>query len=125
MGLGNFIALAADKKLKVLAVSGQRSKLMPDVPTFAEVGIGDFPGCVWWGLAGPKGMSPALVARINAEFVKVWRDPKFVEFLEQQAVGFCSGHSRRVCRSLCGRTAPPRKNSWKLQTLRSDYVAPK
>ena len=87
MGLGNFIGLVADKKLKILAVSPEkRSALLPDVPTFAEAGIGDFPGHVWWGLVGPKGMQAAVVERINKKFVALWRDPKFVGFLEKQAV---------------------------------------
>jgi tripartite-type tricarboxylate transporter receptor subunit TctC len=87
MGLGNFIGLAADRKLKILAVSpDKRTALMPDVPTFKESGIGDFPGHVWWGLVGPKGMPPAVVERLNTEFAALWRDPKFVAFLEKQAV---------------------------------------
>jgi len=87
MGLGNFIGLAADRKLKILAVSPEkRSALLPEVPTFKEVGIGDFPGHVWWGLVGPKGMPSAAVARLNQEFISLWRDPKFKAFLEKQAV---------------------------------------
>lgn len=87
MGLGNFLGLAADRKLKILAVSpSKRIALMPDVPTFGEVGIGDFPGHVWWGLVGPQGLAPDIVARLNKEFVSLWSDPKFVAFLEKQAV---------------------------------------
>ena len=41
---------------------------MPDVPTFNEVGWGDYPGQGWWGLAAPKGTPPddrrAAVRRI-------------------------------------------------------------
>ena len=94
MGLGNFIALAGDRKLKILAVSPvKRTALLPDVPTFKEAGIGDFPGHVWWGLVGPKGMSAAVVERLNKEFVSLWREPKFVDFLEKQAVQPYAGSS--------------------------------
>jgi tripartite-type tricarboxylate transporter receptor subunit TctC len=87
MGLGNFLGLAADRKLKILAVSpAKRIALMPNVPTFGEVGIGDFPGHVWWGLVGPKGLAPQVVARLNKEFVSLWSEPKFAAFLEKQAV---------------------------------------
>ena len=71
MGLGNFIALAGDRKLKILAVSPvKRTALLPDVPTFKEVGIGDFPGHVWWGLVGPKGM-PVSCGRASQQGIRI------------------------------------------------------
>ena len=59
---------------------------MPDVPTFIEVGWGDYPGQGWWGLAAPKGVPPAFAMRLTAEFQKLFSEPKFMEFLEKQAV---------------------------------------
>ena len=38
------------------------------------------------GLAGPKGLPAPVVDKLNAEFVKLYREPKFVEYLEKQAV---------------------------------------
>ena len=87
VGLGNFIGLIQAGKVKALAVnSKQRSKLVPDVPTLAETGLDGYPGFGWWGLAGPKGTPPEVVDRVNREFVKLFRDPNFVSFLDQQAV---------------------------------------
>jgi tripartite-type tricarboxylate transporter receptor subunit TctC len=87
MGLGNFIGLAQSGKLKLLAVSApQRSPLAPDAPTFAEAGLNTYPGRGWWGLAAPKGTPQPIIDRLNAEFVKLFREPKFLAFLEQQAV---------------------------------------
>ena len=86
-GIGNFLGLLEGGNVKALAVtSAQRSPLLPNVPTYAEVGWGDYPGQGWWGLAAPKGTPAAVIARINAEFVKTFRDPKFVEFLDRQFV---------------------------------------
>jgi len=86
-GVGNFMGLVQSDKVKALAVSAdKRSPLLPEVPTFAEAGLGGFPGQGWWGLAAPKGTPDAAVARLNAEFVKLFREPKFVEFLDKQAV---------------------------------------
>jgi tripartite-type tricarboxylate transporter receptor subunit TctC len=86
-GVGNFLGLVEGDKVKALAVSAaKRSPLMPSVPTFAEVGLGGYPGQGWWGLAAPKGTPAAIVARINAEFLKLFREPKFVEYLDRQAV---------------------------------------
>jgi len=87
MGLGNFLGLAQAGKLKLLAVSApQRSPLAADVPTFAEAGLGGYPGRGWWGIAAPKGTPRAIVERANAEFVKLFKEPEFLAFLEKQAV---------------------------------------
>jgi tripartite-type tricarboxylate transporter receptor subunit TctC len=85
-GVGNFLGLIKAGNVKALAVSSEkRSPLLPDVPTFAEVGF-NYPGQGWWGLAAPKGTPPALVDKINAVFVKLFSEPKFVEFLDGRAV---------------------------------------
>jgi tripartite-type tricarboxylate transporter receptor subunit TctC len=86
-GVGNFLGLIEAGKVKALAVtSAKRSPLLPNVPTFAEVGFGGYPGVGWWGLSAPKGTPPQIVERLNAEFVKLFSEPKFVEFLDKQAV---------------------------------------
>ncbi|MBX9843008.1 MAG: tripartite tricarboxylate transporter substrate binding protein [Xanthobacteraceae bacterium] len=86
-GVGNFAGALAAGKAKALAVStAKRSPLLPDVPTLHEVGLGNFPGQGWWGLAAPKGTPPAAVARLSSEFQKLFSEPKFIEFLEKQAV---------------------------------------
>jgi tripartite-type tricarboxylate transporter receptor subunit TctC len=86
-GVGNFMGLIEANKVKALALSSaNRSPILPEVPTFAEVGWGGYPGQGWWGLAAPKGTPTAVVAKINAEFVKTFTDPKFMEFLEKQFV---------------------------------------
>jgi tripartite-type tricarboxylate transporter receptor subunit TctC len=85
-GVGNFAGPLAAGKAKALAVStAQRSPLLPDVPTLAEVGLGNYPGQGWWGLAAPKGTPPAAVAKLSGEFQKLFSDPKFMAFLEKQA----------------------------------------
>ena len=50
-----------------------------------EIGWGDYPGQGWWGLAAPKG-TPQCVDQLSTEFAKLFSDPKFVAFLEKQAV---------------------------------------
>jgi tripartite-type tricarboxylate transporter receptor subunit TctC len=85
-GIGNFGGALQSGKVKALAVhTAKRSPLLPDVPTFAEVGL-DYPGQGWWGLAAPKGTSPEIVARVNQEFVRLFREPKFIAYLETQSV---------------------------------------
>lgn len=87
VGLGNFLGLAEGGRVKVIAVSApNRSPLVPDVMTFAEAGLGGYPQRGWWGLATPKATPKAVVERLNGEFVRLFSDPKFVAFLEKQAV---------------------------------------
>jgi tripartite-type tricarboxylate transporter receptor subunit TctC len=86
-GVGNFLGLIEAGKVKALAVSSaKRSPVLPNVPTFAEVGWSAYPGQGWWGLAAPKGTPKAVVDRLSSEFGKLFSDPKFVAFLDKQAV---------------------------------------
>jgi tripartite-type tricarboxylate transporter receptor subunit TctC len=86
-GVGNFVGVIEAGKVKALAVtSAKRSPVLPNVPTFKEVGWGDYPGQGWWGLVAPKGTPKDIVAKLSAEFQKQFSDPKFVEFLDKQAV---------------------------------------
>ena len=86
-GVGNFMGLIQAGQVKALAVtSEQRSPLLPDVPTYAEVGWGAYPGRGWWGLAVPKATPAAIVDTLNAAFVKLFTEPQFMAFLDKNAV---------------------------------------
>ncbi|MET0277319.1 MAG: tripartite tricarboxylate transporter substrate binding protein [Pseudorhodoplanes sp.] len=85
-GVGNFRGVMDAGKVRALAISAdQRSKLMPEVPTFKEAGL-DYPGQGWWGLAAPRGTPAPIVDKVHAAFAAVFNDPKFVAYLEQQSV---------------------------------------
>ncbi|HEY5322764.1 MAG TPA: tripartite tricarboxylate transporter substrate binding protein [Caldimonas sp.] len=67
-------------KLRALAVATPtRSSLLPDVPTLQEAGLKDFDIQTWYGILAPAGTPPAIVARLNAEMLKVIRSPDFVQ----------------------------------------------
>jgi len=64
-------------KLKLIAVGGkQRMPQLPDVPTVAET-VPGFQAVSWFGLVGPAGMPPEVVAKINAEVRGMFADPEF------------------------------------------------
>jgi tripartite-type tricarboxylate transporter receptor subunit TctC len=46
--------------------SAERNPAFPDVATFREQGF-DIVSLSWFGLSGPRGLSPAIVERLNAE----------------------------------------------------------
>ena len=86
-GVGNFMGLVQAGQVKALAVtSAQRSPLLPETPTYAEVGWGDYPGQGWWGLAAPAGTPRPIVDKLNGEFVKLFTEPQFIAFLDKNAV---------------------------------------
>jgi len=61
-------------KLKALAVTGGRAPLIPDVPTFEEAGIkGMNVSGGWQGFLAPAGTSPKIIAKLNAEFWKIFQ----------------------------------------------------
>ena len=57
--------LIADGKLNALAVTGKaRSRLLPNVPTFAELGYPEFTATVWFGLMLRAGTPAPVVERL-------------------------------------------------------------
>jgi tripartite-type tricarboxylate transporter receptor subunit TctC len=62
-------------KLKILAVSGdKRNKVLPDVPTFGELGLPQVRNS-WFALFAPRGTPSALVETLNADLVAVIKSP--------------------------------------------------
>ena len=55
--------------LRALAVTtASRAPFLPDVPSMAEI-VPGYDTEVWWGLLGPAGMAPDLVAKLSHDFV--------------------------------------------------------
>ncbi|MBL8381721.1 MAG: tripartite tricarboxylate transporter substrate binding protein [Burkholderiales bacterium] len=67
-------------KLKVLAISGEkRSALLPDVPTFNEVGARDLDIGAWYAFFAPAGTPREVVARLNAAVNGLLGNQEFVD----------------------------------------------
>ena len=88
IGVYNGIGLIKAGKIKLLAIAGgKRSPLLPNVPTFEETDLADVPpGGSWWGLVVPTGTPDPIIRRLNNEFVRLFREPKFVEYLDGQFI---------------------------------------
>ena len=55
--------------VRALAVTtASRASFLPDVPSMAET-VPGYDTEVWWGLLGPAGMPPDLVAKLSRDFV--------------------------------------------------------
>ncbi|APV48694.1 Twin-arginine translocation pathway signal [Betaproteobacteria bacterium GR16-43] len=63
-------------KLRAIATSGlTRMAALPNVPTVAEQGFPGFEAVNWYALVAPGKTPPAILDRLNAELVKVLKDP--------------------------------------------------
>jgi tripartite-type tricarboxylate transporter receptor subunit TctC len=88
-------------KLKALAVtSDKRSEAASDIPTIAESGV---PDCVvnsWYGALAPAKTPPAIVAKLQAAFVKVLALPEVKEKLFLQGAEAASSTSAEFDRRI-------------------------
>ncbi|MBP6368984.1 MAG: tripartite tricarboxylate transporter substrate binding protein [Burkholderiales bacterium] len=74
--LANAMAQVKGGKVRAIAVTtAQRSKLAPDLPTMAEAGMPGFDISTWFGLLAPAGTPPDVIAKWNADVVKVLNSP--------------------------------------------------
>ena len=61
----------------------ERSPLVPDVPTAAEVGLPDYKAYSWYGLFGPIGVPRPIVERLAAAVDRALADPAIAARLEE------------------------------------------
>jgi tripartite-type tricarboxylate transporter receptor subunit TctC len=81
-------------KLRVLAVlGGARQAVMPDVPTFAELGLAGFEDVPYYGIFAPAGTPKATLDAVGAAVAKVVARPPVLERLTAMglSVGAMSG----------------------------------
>lgn len=65
-------------RLRPLAVLGaERSNVLPDVPTYAELGFPEMGTGGWFGIVAPAGTPPAVVQRLNDAVKKATSDATF------------------------------------------------
>lgn len=63
-------------RLRPIAItSGTRSKLFPDIPTFAEGGLTGLVAENWWGVFLPAGTPKPIVDSYHGALVKIMADP--------------------------------------------------
>jgi tripartite-type tricarboxylate transporter receptor subunit TctC len=74
-------------KLKPIAVTGvKRHALLPDTPTFEELGYKGFDGVQWYSIVGPAKMPPEIVKKLNDEINKAIATPELKQRLAGEAL---------------------------------------
>ena len=78
--------------LRMLGIaSSHRSKLMPDTPTIAELGLPGYEGILWIGIMAPAGTPQAVIDRLAAASARAASSPDIVERLQRDGVDLIGG----------------------------------
>ena len=81
--------LAAIKSGKVRALgitSAKRNARVPDVPTFAESGVPGYDVASWYGICTQAAVPKRILARLNADLIKVLNSPELQQRMEDQGI---------------------------------------
>jgi len=93
-------------KLNMLGIASRhRSKLMPDTPTIAEMGLPGYEGILWIALMAPAGTPQAIVDRLAAASAKAARTPDVAERLLRDGVDPVGGTPQELA-ALISRELP-------------------
>ena len=106
-------------QLKALAVStAKRSSALPNVPTVAETGIGDFDLALWIGVFVPRATPHDVVIRLNRAVNEILAQPDIIEQVKreggeiaptspEQFASFVRSEFGALCRPAAGRVLLP------------------
>jgi tripartite-type tricarboxylate transporter receptor subunit TctC len=71
-------------RLRALSTSfGQRSPLLPELPSFIEAGQKELPIGPWFAMVGPAGLSPEIVATMNKAMAAALAKPAIIEAVQR------------------------------------------
>ena len=76
----DILAALLDGRIKGIAISSKRrARFFPNIPTFDEQGLKGYEVGGWFGLVGPAGIPPDVLAKLNAAMVTALKDPEVVQ----------------------------------------------
>ena len=91
--------------LRVVGVAAdQRMAIFPDAMTFKEAGLKGVESLNWYGMFGPAGMPPSLVAQIHQDLKKVTADPAVAKQMQGQGAQIVVSAPEDFRRFLVGET---------------------
>ena len=92
-------------KFRALAITSEkRSPLLPNVPTFDELGIKGMVMSNWFGVVGPKNMPPAIVAKLNGAINQALSDAELKEKITQGGNEVGGGDPQVFAKFIAGET---------------------
>jgi tripartite-type tricarboxylate transporter receptor subunit TctC len=79
-------------KLRALGVTSEkRAAAAPDLPSIAEAGLPGYAFVAWHALLAPTGTPQAVIDKLNAEVVRIVKNPETRSRLENQGVDVVGG----------------------------------
>ncbi|WP_019575124.1 tripartite tricarboxylate transporter substrate-binding protein [Curvibacter lanceolatus] len=115
--VGAMLQPAKAGKVRIVAVNGtSRLGLLPDVPTYAELGIKGYEEMIYTGLFAPAGLPADLVQRYSTALAKVVKSEAFAEKLS--ALGISAASSSPA--ELAARVAHTHKD-WTVMVKNAGY----
>ncbi len=79
--------IEAGKAKGLAVVSPERNPSFPNIPTLKEATGSDYTLGEWRGIAGPKGMDPAVVAKLEKALEAAYKSDLYQDFMKKQGFG--------------------------------------
>jgi tripartite-type tricarboxylate transporter receptor subunit TctC len=82
VGISTAVPFVQAGTVRGLAVTApKRTDNLPDVPTFAELGLPKMDYSLWFAVEAPSGTPPAIIKKIRDDMAKVAADPEYQKAL--------------------------------------------
>lgn len=101
IGLSSAKTQVESGKLRAYAIAApQRSLLMPDLPTAAEVGLPGYEVRSWFGMLAPARTPTSIIDRLSREIRLAAADPKFVAALAPQGMEIIASSPEEMAKAM-------------------------
>ena len=98
--------LARDGRVRAIAVTTERrSRILPDLPTFAEAGVPGFAASSWQALYAPSGTPADIVAVLSRAALEALAEPAVQRRFEEAGVDPMPGDAAAAARFIRAETA--------------------
>ncbi|MCC6474595.1 MAG: tripartite tricarboxylate transporter substrate binding protein [Burkholderiales bacterium] len=107
-------------RVRPLAIArAQRAEVLPEVPTFTELGYPNMTVDIWTGYIAPPGTPRPIVDRLYAEFSRIMKAPDFLERMNKDGYAIVGSTpaemTQMVQRELKRWEAVVKASGWKVQ----------
>jgi tripartite-type tricarboxylate transporter receptor subunit TctC len=93
---GQLVALASSESTRATAA--------PNLPTVAEAGLPGFDTSVWFGLMGPAGIPPEIIAKLSAGINEALKDDDVTKPLHSAGLDIKGGTPEQFAAFIAGET---------------------